>query len=59
MAENFNKSIVAKGNSSKRHLSFGVCSVGVSSAYLKCKILKWTELTTNDLVQENYVAGMV
>lgn len=58
-AESFNKSILIVGKHKTNRLSFGVCSVGVSSAYLKCKILKWIELLAKDLVQENYVAGVV
>lgn len=55
----FNKSMVIKGKHKTSRLSFGVCSVGVSSAYLKRKILKWIDLLANDLVKENYNAGMV
>lgn len=58
-ATSFNKSILISGKQKTHKLSFGVCSVGVSSAYLKCKILKWIELLAKDLVQENYIAGMV
>ncbi|MFA6992592.1 MAG: hypothetical protein WC269_04945 [Candidatus Gracilibacteria bacterium] len=57
--ESFNKSTMIAGKHKTNRLSFGVCSVGVSSAYLKCKILKWIELLAKDLVQENYIAGMV
>ena len=56
---NFTKSILIKGKHRTNRLSFGVCSVGVSSAYLKRKILKWIEMLAKDLVQENYIAGMV
>ena len=55
----FNKSIVIKGKHKTKKVSYGVCSIGVSSAYLKCKILKWIDLLAKDLVQENYIAGMV
>lgn len=58
-SENFTKSMLIKGKHKTNRLSFGVCSVGVSSAYLKRKILKWIEMLARDLVQENYIAGMV
>ncbi len=57
--ENFTKSMLIQGKHKTNRLSFGVCSVGVSSAYLKRKILKWIELLALDLVKENYIAGMV
>lgn len=56
---NFHKSIVIKGKHKTNRLSYGVCSVGVSSAYLKHKIMKWIELLSKDLIKENYIAGMV
>lgn len=57
--EDFFKSILIQGRHKTKKLSFGVCSVGVSSAYLKCKILKWIELIAQDLTRENYIAGVV
>ena len=57
--EDFHKSMLKKGKHKTNRLSFGVCSVGVSSAYLKRKILRWIDLLAKDLVQENYIAGMV
>ncbi|MES2088310.1 MAG: hypothetical protein V4467_04975 [Patescibacteria group bacterium] len=55
----FDKTMVTRGKHKTRRLSFGVCSVGVSSAYLKCKILKWIQLLGTDLTRENYNAGIV
>ncbi len=57
--EDFNKSMVILGKHKTRRLSYGVCSVGVSSAYLKCKIMKWIEMLAIELSQENYIAGIV
>lgn len=57
--KDFVKSIVINGKHKTRRLPFGVCSVGVSSAYLKRKILKWIELLAKDLTKEDYIAGMV
>lgn len=53
--EQFYKTITIAGKHKTRKLSYGVCSVGVSSAYLKRKIMKWIELLSEDLVQENYM----
>lgn len=55
----FHKSIVIKGKHKTNKLSFGVCSIGVSSAYLKCKILKWIEMLAIDITTENYNADIV
>lgn len=57
--QDFHKSIVIKGKHKTKKLSYGVCSVGVSSAYLKCKLLKWIQMLALDLTQENYKAGIV
>lgn len=58
-SKDFSKSILIEGKLKKRKLSYGVCSVGVSSAYLKRKILTWIELIGKDLTEEKYNAGMV
>ncbi len=55
----FDKSIVIQGKHKTRKLSYGVCSVGISSAYLKRKILKWIDMLGQDLVREDYIAGIV
>ncbi len=57
--EDFHKSIVIQGKHKTKKLSYGVCSVGVSSAYLKRKILKWIELIGQDLTRDDYIAGVV
>ncbi len=50
--DQFTKSMVIKGRSPVKKLSYGVCNMGVSSAYLKNKILKWIELLAEDIAQE-------
>ena len=55
----FTKSISIKGKSSVRRIHYGVCNIGVSSAYLKNKILKWIELLAEEISQEKYIAGIV
>ncbi|MDD5068052.1 MAG: hypothetical protein PHS53_01475 [Candidatus Pacebacteria bacterium] len=57
--EDFTKSIVIKGKHKTRKLSHGVCSIGVSSTYLKRKILLWMNLIAADLIEEKYNAGIV
>jgi hypothetical protein len=42
--ENFYKSTVIQGRQKINHLSYGVCSLGFSSAYLKQKVLTWMEM---------------
>jgi len=53
--EQFHKTMKIVGKHKTRKLSYGVCTVGVSSAYLKRKIMKWIELLSEDLVRENYM----
>ena len=53
--EQFTKSIVIKGRSKVKKLSYGVCNIGVSSAYLKSKILKWIELIAKEIGDEKYL----
>lgn len=57
--DDFHKSIVITGKHKTNRLTYGVCSVGVSSAYLKCKLLKWIELLALDITTEKYNAGIV
>lgn len=48
-SENFKKSIYIKGRHPKKRLSYGVCTIVVSSRALKERILKWLELYQNYL----------
>lgn len=61
LEENFNKSIVIKGRHKTRRLRYGVCTVVVSSTYLKKKILMWLTLLPNHLLKsrEKLLAGLV
>jgi hypothetical protein len=52
--EFFAKSIVISGRSKRRKLGYGVCNIGVSSTYLKRKMMKWIELMGKDFVSEFY-----
>ena len=40
--------------SHRSHSNQGVCNIGLSSAYLKSKILKWIELMIGELCEEKY-----
>ncbi len=55
----FHKSIVIEGKHKTKRLSYGVCSVGVSSAYLKRKMMKWIDMLARDISREDYIAGVV
>ena len=59
--EQFTKSIIIKGKSATKKLQYGVCNLGISSAYLKSKIIIWLDLLSKDLISESYLlsAGMV
>ena len=48
--EKFKKSIYIKGKHPTRRLSYGVCTIVVSSRALKERILKWIELCRIDLL---------
>lgn len=56
--ENFDKSIYIMGKHKTKKVAYGVCSVGISSAYLKRKIMKWIEMLARDLSREDYKAGI-
>lgn len=48
--ENFYKSTVTQGRQKRNHLSYGVCSLGFSSAYLKQKVLTWVEILGRETI---------
>ncbi len=56
--EQFTKSSVAVGRQSKRRLRWGICTVSVSSTYLKQKILEWIKLLPKELLSKEYYANM-
>ncbi len=49
---NFNKSIVIQGRHKTRRVRYGVCTVGVSSRYLKQKMLVWLNLLPEELLKQ-------
>ncbi len=53
--ENFIKSVRIKAKKPTNKPYFGVCNIIVNSAYLKNKILKWTDLLAEDIGQEKYL----
>ncbi len=57
--EDFHKSMVIQGRHKTNKLAYGVCSVGISSAYLHRKISMWIEMLARDISREDYVAGIV
>ncbi len=50
--ENFTKCVRIQGRHKTNRLSYGVCTVYVSSAYLKRKILIWLSLISKELVTD-------
>jgi len=52
--ENFTESIVLKGRHATRRLSWGVCTVSISSTYFKQKMLEWIKLLPNELMNRSY-----
>lgn len=57
--DNFNKSIVIKGRHKTKRVQYGICNVGVSSRYLKEKMLVWVELLPKQLLNKKYYAEVV
>lgn len=54
----FTKSILIQGKHKTRRLEHGVCTILVSSSYLKKKLLAWLELLPNELISEPYYANI-
>lgn len=50
----FTKNITIQGKHKTRHSEHGVCYVGVSSRYLKQKMLVWLDLLPKQLLNRNY-----
>ncbi len=57
--QNFNKTITINGRHKTNRLKYGICNVGVSSKYLKQKMLLWLELLPYELLNKKYYAGLV
>jgi len=51
---NFGKSTVIQGRHKTRRVRHGICSVGVSSAYFKQKMLIWIDLLSQQLISKEY-----
>lgn len=47
----FTKSAVVPGSFDARRLSYGICSLTVSSAYLKVKMLEWLKILPKQLIE--------
>ena len=52
--KNFNKCVVIQGRHKTRRIRYGVCNIGVSSTYLKEKILSWLTLLPKELIKGEY-----
>ena len=61
LEENFNKSILIKGKHKTNRLRYGVCTVGISSTYLKRKIGIWLVLLPKEFTKgkQDLLAGVV
>ncbi len=55
----FNKTLYIKDKSPIKHMHQGVCNLGISSSYLKRKMLLWLQLIEKELVSSEYYAGIV
>ncbi len=53
--DKFFKASVIEGRHKKNRLTYGVCSINVSSKYLKKKILVWTDLLANHVLEAGIV----
>lgn len=50
----FTKSTVIQGRHPTKRLGYGVCTVLVTSTYLKKKILVWLEVLSDELIRDEY-----
>lgn len=56
--EKFLKSILIQGRHKTKRLGHGVCSVFISSAYFKVKMLEWLKLLPDQLMNIQYYANI-
>lgn len=56
--DNFTKSTLIQGRHKVRRLTWGVCMVTVSSAYLKEKMLVWLKMLPGELMDKQYYANI-
>ncbi|MCX6787962.1 MAG: hypothetical protein NT108_02235 [Candidatus Kaiserbacteria bacterium] len=54
----FTKSTIIVGRHKTRRIKYGVCMIGISSTYLKVKMLEWLKLLPKELMNEAYYAKM-
>lgn len=54
----FTKSTTILGRHKTRRMRYGVCMIGISSTYLKVKMLEWLKLLPKELMNEEYYAKM-
>lgn len=52
--DRFTKSIVIEGRHKTRRLEHGVCTITVSSTYLKVKMVEWMKLLPKELMKREY-----
>lgn len=50
----FGKSTVIHGRHKTRRVRYGICNVGISSAYFKQKLLIWVDLLSKALISKKY-----
>ncbi len=50
----FTKSVVIEGRHKTRRLGYGVCTITVSSTYLKVKMVEWMGLLPQELMKKEY-----
>ena len=52
--KNFNKCVTIQGRHRTRRIKYGVCTVGISSRYLKEKMCVWLSLLPKELARNTY-----
>lgn len=52
---NFNKSVIIQGRHKTRRLPYGVCTVNVTSSYLKEKMMVWLKMLPKELIIGRYM----
>ena len=54
----FTKSAVIQGRHKTRRLEYGVCTITISSTYLKVKVVEWLKLFPKELMKKEYYANI-
>ena len=55
---NFTKSILISGRHKTKRLPFGICTVTISSTYLKVKFMTWIKFLGRELMNKRYYASI-